>query len=697
MFRSALAQSIAALTSPRLIVAVVWGGFALLTITLLVLMRTRWGEAQPLRKCVVLSLIAHLLFAVYMTTVHIVAGPPQDGYGPAIRISTLDESADDSIEPDRRGERESPWERLADDVAPDSQPPELDPPRGDLAAESKTPSAPLPSAKTELSPPVPPPLEPAEPAAKIAAAVAPAEIDAPAAQRQVDPLIGPQPGELPRPTPDESAVLKPPLTVVPHDDASPQLAQPQLADPPSAPREEAALAGPQDVPQRRESPLRPTDPPDDIPAAADLVAVRPRVTGSPAASAQSKPADDIARRALETLGGAIGNSATGNSAATPTARDGTGAAARSGTPHVTPEVYKLRGAPDRTLVAASRGGSPQTEAAVKAALRWLAANQSPDGHWDASRFGGGRETKTLDHDRRGAGAEADTAMTGLTLLAFMAAGHTHKEGGYQPSVQRGLNYLMAVQAVDGNLAGQAETYAFMYCHGIAAMALSEAYALTGDARLANAVRRALAYTIAAQNRTTGGWRYRPGEEGDTSQLGWQLMALKSAELGGIPIPAATRDGMARFLRSVSSGQHNGLASYRPRERVSCSMTAEALVCRQFLAVDRTAALAEEAAHYVVTELPGQGKSNFYYWYYATLGLYQLQDEHWTRWNEALTTTLTRSQRRDGDLAGSWDPDDVWGGYGGRVYSTSLGALCLEVYYRYLPLYTEAATHDRALR
>ncbi len=33
--------------------------------------------------------------------------------------------------------------------------------------------------------------------------------------------------------------------------------------------------------------------------------------------------------------------------------------------------------------------------------------------------------------------------------------------------------------------------------------------MTGDERLSRPVRRAIAYTIAAQNLSTGGWRYKP--------------------------------------------------------------------------------------------------------------------------------------------------------------------------------------------
>jgi hypothetical protein len=218
--------------------------------------------------------------------------------------------------------------------------------------------------------------------------------------------------------------------------------------------------------------------------------------------------------------------------------------------------------------------------------------------------------------------------------------------------------------------------------------------MSHDERLQVAVRRAIGFTVAAQDKTSGGWRYQPGDPGDTSQLGWQVMALKSAELGGIPIPQTTRSGIEKFLKSVTMGPDGGLACYQPsRQVVSRSMTAEALACREFLNLRAHPAARDEATRAMMQELPGAGSTNFYYWYYATLSLHQLQGESWERWNTALQKTLMASQRRDGHWAGSWDPDPVWGGCGGRAYSTALGALCLEVYYRFLPLYVEAAGRD----
>jgi hypothetical protein len=49
-------------------------------------------------------------------------------------------------------------------------------------------------------------------------------------------------------------------------------------------------------------------------------------------------------------------------------------------------------------------------------------------------------------------------------------------------------------------------------------------------------------------------------------------------------------------------------------------------------------------------------------------------------------TLLSTQLESGPTAGSWDPKDKWEQSGGRLYSTSLRVLMLEVYYRHLPLY-----------
>jgi len=172
-------------------------------------------------------------------------------------------------------------------------------------------------------------------------------------------------------------------------------------------------------------------------------------------------------------------------------------------------------------------------------------------------------------------------------------------------------------------------------------------------------------------------------------FGWQLMALKSAEIAGIPIPDRSRKLMVQFLKDRSLGEHRGLAAYRitePPLPPTPSMTAEALFCKQMLGIHRDNPASVEAIEYLLEHLPKRSEQNLYYWYYGTLAMYQYGGDPWRQWNERLRDLLVEDQRKTGHAAGSWDPRPPWGPYGGRIYSTALSTLCLEVYYRFLPLY-----------
>ena len=152
-------------------------------------------------------------------------------------------------------------------------------------------------------------------------------------------------------------------------------------------------------------------------------------------------------------------------------------------PHSLPEIYELRVAPDRLRAAMGHGGSRETEAAVVAALGWLAKSQNEDGRWQGRRLEGGRGTVVDGQDRREAGTQADTGLTGLTLLAFLGSGHTHQDGEHREQVRKGIDFLIAIQAPDGNLGGQGTLYEKMYCHAMATFALSECCAMSQDDRL----------------------------------------------------------------------------------------------------------------------------------------------------------------------------------------------------------------------
>jgi hypothetical protein len=364
-----------------------------------------------------------------------------------------------------------------------------------------------------------------------------------------------------------------------------------------------------------------------------------------------------------------------------------------------PEAYQLRLTDERGRIAEMFGGDASTEAAVESALAWLAANQEADGSWNAARHGAGHETRTMNYDRQGTGSKADTGMTGLALLAFLGAGYTQDQGKYAETVANGLGYLVNAQMPSGDLAGPKQVgagddvrYARMYCHGMALIALGEAFAMTGDRRLIDAVHRGAAYTLRAQNPQSGGWRYQiqiTGDPGDLSQFGWQAMALQSARYAGVAMTPAMEMLLRRFLDSVGRGQHGGLAVYRPvpGQQPTASMTAEALATRRLIGYSPTRQADDEAVQFILNSLPGRSEENVYFWYYATIALFHRQDAAWHTWNESLKSHLVSSQQTSSPLLGSWDPRCVWSGYGGRVYSTAMSCLCLEVYYRYLPIYS----------
>lgn len=215
-----------------------------------------------------------------------------------------------------------------------------------------------------------------------------------------------------------------------------------------------------------------------------------------------------------------------------------------------------------------------------------------------------------------------------------------------------------------------------------------------EIRLRSALLRAITYTISQQDPRSGGWRYKFGQEGDVSMFGWQMMSLKSAAIAGVSINPTVRQNMIDFLNSVRQGDNGGLFGYRrsvqqdgqETEPVTPVMTAEALFCQQMLGYPRDSAASREAVQYILRNMPRLSELNMYYWYYGTLAMYQYGGQPWEEWNSVVRDTLISQQRHDGVFAGSWDPDGPWGRYGGRLYSTAISTLTLEVYYRLLPLY-----------
>jgi len=352
------------------------------------------------------------------------------------------------------------------------------------------------------------------------------------------------------------------------------------------------------------------------------------------------------------------------------------------------------------------GGSGMTEDAVELGLKWLADHQDvdQDGKWDCDDFA--KHDPADDKCDGPGGPLYDVGVTGLALLAFLGAGYTdrgnERENKYAKNVRAGLRYLMTSQDDDGCFSPRSSQH-FMYNHAIAALAMSEAYWMTRNPRYKKPAQDGLNFISQARNPYLA-WRYEPrGGENDTSVTGWMVMALKSGKFGGLEIDPDAFEGARQWIEKMTEPEFGqvgynmpggtparpeGLQDKFPPEK-SQAMTAVGILTRIFLGEDPRSSKMIDMGAKLCTEKPpvwnpNDGSIDIYYWYYATLAIFQVGGAHWKKWNESMIPAIVKSQHPKGSGArtGSWDPIDPWGHDGGRVYSTACLVMCLEVYYRY---------------
>jgi len=365
------------------------------------------------------------------------------------------------------------------------------------------------------------------------------------------------------------------------------------------------------------------------------------------------------------------------------------------------------------------GGGKVYDEAVEDALRWLAAHQSPDGGWGAATFDQWCDRQPVtDPTRRPGGlgkALYDPGVTGLALCAFLGAGYTNRgRHPFAKVVSRGLRYLKNIQDPEGCY-GPRTSQQYIYNHATAALAMVEAYGMTASPIWKTSAQKGLDF-IAMTRNPYFAWRYgiKPGDN-DTSVSGWMMMAIKSAKLINedakkrhkappLLVDESALDGMRAWLDKVTDPDYGrvgyvqrGTGPARPHDLVdrfpnekSESMTAVGVLARCFMGEDpRKSSLIQKGAD-LMAKLPptwnkADGSIDMYYWYYATLAMFQVGGKHWAGWLRAMRPSMVETQRKDTDAClykGSWDPVGPWGLDGGRVYSTAIMALCMEVFYRY---------------
>jgi hypothetical protein len=359
------------------------------------------------------------------------------------------------------------------------------------------------------------------------------------------------------------------------------------------------------------------------------------------------------------------------------------------------------------------GGNAASEAAVAAGLRFLALHQAPDGHWSLDAFNRDARTEPLpagkivpDNSQPMTKRKNDTAGTAFGLLPFLAAGITNKP----PTDAKQIDYSKCVDLAVENLvkrqskadADRGNYGGDMYSHGIATIAMCEAYALTLDPRIKKSAQLGLDYIVSAQDPVGGGWRYTPRKPGDTSVTGWQLMALKSGQMAGLTVPRTALKKAEKYLDSCETSTKGGYG-YMPSTGETHAMTAVAALCRQYLGVNPRNPSLLASIKRIKTKPPGSGSDEFYYEYYATQVMHHMGGEAWTYWNlgpdgkgergmrDRLIARQDKGQGGRPGQAGSFEGSDH---VGGRLGATSLSLLSLQVYYRHLPLYRRDKAVDK---
>jgi len=349
-----------------------------------------------------------------------------------------------------------------------------------------------------------------------------------------------------------------------------------------------------------------------------------------------------------------------------------------------PSVSQRGSGATRDKMLRDHGGNKDSELAVAKGLAWLARQQLKDGNWE---FDG-----TSKNDK--------IAATGLSILPFLAAGQTHrknvdpKDNKYLNTVTLGISWLLKQQKPDGSFKGSSG----MYSHAIATIALCECFGMTSDKSLLQRPAQAAINFIQQAQGADGSWGYQAKQNGDTSIVGWQIQALQSAKLcKDLTVDKAVLKRAMEYLDKVSSGSLKATYGYSS-PGASKTLTPVGQLCRYYIDGwgPQNPSFQAGVEFIMKSQMPTEvGQFDMYYYYYATQVLHFNEGDQWYKqWNPAMRDLLIKRQLPQSDppaTAGSWDQDKgICGGHWGRLGSTCMCLLTLEVYYRHTPLHRRDA-------
>jgi HEAT repeat protein len=368
--------------------------------------------------------------------------------------------------------------------------------------------------------------------------------------------------------------------------------------------------------------------------------------------------------------------------------------------------------------------TPATEQSVQAALDFLARHQSPDGAFDQQHFLALCTEKDGCPTSAGARVQMDpVGMTALCTLAYFGAGCGPSKGRYRGVVARAMEYLLSRQMPNGDYAN--DDLIGGYNRPIVLQAYAEAeMASVEDPQYLPFVQRGVDF-LASIQAEKGGWRYRVVDNAnDTSVVAWVLFASKAAEKAKARVRRSIFEGCdlvlthdqvrpveqrEDFIRDIDPNYAFDVSFGKPyyefhtgyqddKFTVNQATTALGLMSRILLGYRRSHPFCIGSANQVLAKqvppLPKKpGDFNgytmtfqypMYAMYYGTLAMHQMGGKYFSQWDKVLREVLPGTQEKTGCQRGSWAS---WGvdGIFSRLYTTAIGAMTLETYYRYAPI------------
>ncbi|MFA4986316.1 MAG: prenyltransferase/squalene oxidase repeat-containing protein [Candidatus Brocadiia bacterium] len=306
--------------------------------------------------------------------------------------------------------------------------------------------------------------------------------------------------------------------------------------------------------------------------------------------------------------------------------------------------------------------TPEIRRAIDEGLDYLASRVGPDGSVGT--------------------ASSPIAVTALAGTAFLAGGYVPGKGKYGRELDKIKDYILSCVHETSGYVSSSRFGGNMYSHGFATLFLAEAYGMTPDPRVEEALRKAVKLIEQCQG-DLGGWRYDPKpSESDISVTICQVMALRAARNAGIPVDQKV---IEKALECVKSCQNTdgGFKYIAGQQGGSAFPRSAAGVCILYYVGDYGSSEITAGLKYIAQSLPGDQRSDisshvWYGYYYATQAMYQAGGEYWNKWYPAVCKWVLTQRDRNGSYRDS--------SYGSD-YATAMATIILQVPLCYLPIFS----------